>query len=175
MIAHRARSQFPFYLYIFLAALAVYAVQDVLTSANIGLKDPDRALVHLSLVAAIVILFLYCVFSFVRRPKWYPLMISLSLIFLWCLFVDIVQAEMVWFVAVRLGLAALWVLVYYFFRRYMFKFPRAIRRLGTSIAVFFVFYVVAAFYAAWNISEVYGRIAVVNMVYNVLVFLPWIF
>ena len=175
MISHRTRSPFPFYLYLFFTALAVYAGYDFLTTTNIGLVEADRSLVHLSVIAIIVILFLYFFFSFLRRPLPSPIMLSLLSIFLWCAFVDVFQENFDWLVAVRLGLAALWILVYHFFRNYLGRLPKAIRHVAVVISLFFVFYVVAAAHTAWALAETYGRIAVVNMIYNVLVFLPWIF
>jgi O-antigen ligase len=169
------RIRFPVYLYVLFFALAVYAVHDLLTTANVGLRGADRSSVHSSVLAIIVILSLYLLSTLLRAFTITPIMLSLLAVFLWCSLVDASRNGLDWLSVARLGLAALWLLIYHFFRTYLLRCPGALRHVEVGVLCFFLFYLGAATYAAVAISATYDEIAVVNMVYNVLVFLPWLF
>ena len=155
--------------------ILLYAFQDFQTSANAGVKDVGRSEVHLLLVVILAFLGAYYIRS-VTRGKLVKSHITTVLWLLtgWIIVVNLIQGVNDWIVAVQLGLSILWILVYHFFSNYIRRFPNAWLNIQICIGSVFVFYVFSALYAAYTMQLMYSRIAVVNLVYSVLVFLPWI-
>lgn len=92
----------------------------------------------------------------------------------WNVIVNLLEGSGGWAMLVPLGLSTLWILVFYFFSNYLRRFPNAWPHMKASIMVMFSFYVFSALYGAHTISTIYDRVAVVNLVYSVIVFTPWI-
>lgn len=153
----------------------IYSIQDFQTSSNIGIKDARRASVHISLFITIFFLGIYYIYSvFIRGFVRVSIHNQLWLINIWIILVNIIQGANIWNVAIHVGLATLWILTYSFFSFYIRKFKESCIHIEALIVIMFIFYVFAALYASYNIQKTYNRIAVINMVYDVLVFLPWI-
>jgi len=162
-------------LYILFALIGVYAIQDFQTSANTGMKGAERGAVH----AALFILLLFLAGYFAKRAIRgelikSPVILVLGLITVWVGAVNLMQNLSGWAPAVHLGISALWILIYFFFSYYVRRYPKAWPHIQVCVAIMFGFYVFSALYAYYILQALYGRIVAVNLVYNVLVFLPWL-
>lgn len=151
-----------------------YAIQDVMHSENLGLRNVDRSKVYISLFLLIGILGMQYIYSLIEKKlKVSSTELTLWCITIWIIIVDVLRSTNLWSALVHIGLSILWIFVYSFFYYYLIKNPFSISRLMKYIMIMFIFYIFATVYAKYNIQSIYNRIAVVNMVYNVLVFLPW--
>ncbi len=163
------------FLYFVFSLILLYAVQDFQSSANVGARDAERGSVHLTLLIILSVLGIYYIYTATRQGiKRHPVVEALWLIAWWVAVVNLVQHVNTWSVAVHCGLSVLWILVYHFFSNYLQCHPSAWRHMQVFVVIMFGFYVFAALYAAYTLRTIYSRIVVVNLAYNVLVFLPWL-
>lgn len=169
-----------FYLmYMFFLLLVCYSVYDFMTSANISVRYGNRTGVHLSLIAMVVFFCTYYIFTFWRDYIFSPVKLSLWLIAGWSTISFVFHSKYDWSATIHLGLSFLWILIYHFFSHYLCNFPRAITQIKVGIAIMFLFYVFSAGYAMFfihaHLAKVgVDRLAVVNLVYSVMVFVPWL-
>ena len=167
---------YPLLYFIFLLVL-IYALLDFHTSRNTtGIKDLARGGGHAALFALLLVLGVYYAYTISggRILKSY-MKTALWLIAGWIGIVNLIQSSYTWSTAVHMGLCVLWILVYHFFSYYLRRWPTAWIQIQVCITIMFGFYVFSALYAAYAIQMRYEGIAVVNLSYGVLVFLPWIF
>ena len=163
------------YLHITFFLLLIYAYQDFKSSANIGLRDADRSMVHLMLFIVIVVLGIYFIYTlFTKGIVLDSIKCSLWLITGWMLFVSIIQGADAWLTTVQLGLSVLWIFIYHFGKNYFVVNQKAWLVIMKWMVVLFLFYVCSSVYAIYNISSTYGKIPVINLSYYVIVFFPWI-
>ncbi len=163
------------YLHITFFLLLIYAYQDFKSSANIGLRDADRSMVHLMLFIVIVVLGIYFIYTlFTKGIVLDSIKCSLWLITGWMLFVSIIQGADAWLTTVQLGLSVLWIFIYHFGKNYFVVNQKAWLVIMKWMVVLFLFYVFSSVYAIYNISSTYGKIPVINLSYYVIVFFPWI-
>lgn len=163
------------YITLIFILILTYAYQDFKSSTNIGLQEADRGMVHIMLFTVVVILSIYFLYTlFTKGIKRDSVKLNLWLITVWILFVGIVQGVSIWALLVHLGLSLLWILIYHFGKNYLIKYPSTQTTFLKWIIVIFLFYVYSAVFAAYNISLIYGRKPVLNLVYYVIVFFPWI-
>jgi hypothetical protein len=163
------------FLYFVFPLILLYTVQDFQSSANVGARDAERGSVHLTLAIILAVLGLYYVYTATRHGiKRHPVVEALWLITWWVAVVNLVQHVNTWSVAVHCGLSVLWILAYHFFSNYLQCHPSAWRHIQVFVVIMFGFYVFSALYAASILRMTYSRIVVVNLAYNVLVFLPWL-
>lgn len=163
------------YLHVVFLLILTYAYQDFRSSTNIGLREADRGTVHIilfALIALLTIFFVYTLFS--QGIKKDAVKGSLWLITGWVFIVGIIQGVSIWAMLVHLGLSLLWILIYHFGRNYTSKYHTVKITTVKWIVVFFFFYVFSALYAQYNIRIIYGRTPVINLVYYVMVFYPWV-
>jgi hypothetical protein len=168
------------FLYLFILMILIYAVQDFQTSRNTtAVIGAARGGVHVTLFAILTALAGYYSCTVWGAAGLSPVKLCLWSIFGWIGIASALQSSSLWGLAVQWGLSALWILTYHFFSTYVRRFSSAFSQMQVFIAIMFVFYVFSALYASYNI-HVYlvqkgqDRLAVVNMVYSVLVFLPWL-
>jgi len=161
--------------------ILIYAIQDFQTSRNTtAVVGASRVGVHLALFVMLMVLGIHYFLTTIRvGVSKSPVMIALWLITIWIALVNFIQNSISWGMAVHLGLSTLWILVYYFFCYYIRKFPDVIRQMKVCIGMLFCFYVFSAVYAmnaihAYLVYQGQNRLAVVNMVYGVMVFMPWL-
>jgi hypothetical protein len=185
-VLHNKKHVFYFLYFVFLLVL-IYAVQDFQTSANTtGVNLPRRG-VHAALFVILMVLGAYYAHTtaggrIVKHAVTIPtgksvkshVKASLWFISGWVVVVNLLQSANVWSSQIHLGLSILWILVYHLFSYYLRRFPNAWPQIQVGIMVMFGFYVFSALYGAYTIENIYDRIAVVNLAYGVIVFLPWI-
>jgi hypothetical protein len=155
--------------------ILAYAYQDYLTSTNLGVLEADRGLVHMTLFIVLSLLGLFFVVS-IKSKKILKDKVTTTfwLITLWIFFVGLIQGATIWPLLVHLGLSLLWILIYHFGKNYS-ALNNSTKMLTIKwIVVVFFFYFFSVIYAAYNITVTYGRTPVINLVYYVLVFYPWI-
>jgi hypothetical protein len=166
-----------FSLYFTFTLVFIYAIQDFLTSRNTtGEIALDRGLTHVSLFAIIFFLATYFFYSTMisRRIMISSINFILWSIAGWILFVNVFQGTISWSMAIQLGLSALWIFTYHLFSSYLRRFPQSWTLILVGITIMFGLYSFSVFYASYTIGDLYDSIAVINLVYSVLVFLPWI-
>lgn len=181
MKENASRKKIYFLLYIVFILIFFYAIQDFLTSRNTGASiETDRSSVHLLLITILIVLGLYFSVTVIglivnkRSIKIEPIRVALFLIPLWIIIVNLIQGGGDWSMAVQLGISMLWFLIFHFFCRYLKIFPDSWMQIQIFIMIMFLFYVFSSLYANYIIRLTYNRFAVVNLVYNVIVFMPWI-
>jgi O-antigen ligase len=161
-------------LHAFFALVMLYAIADSRSSANVGIRDADRRLVHLALLALLVYLGAYYLYSLIsgrmRRSRTSKV---LGLVTMWIAIVNFLQGTETWSMAAQIGLSTLWLVVYSFFSNYLRRFPGAYYCVEVFIKAMFGFYVVCALYSAHTLRMQYNRLVAINLAYGVLVFLPW--
>ena len=166
--------------YIFLGfvffLIMIYALQDFQTSRNTaGEVGLYRGGVHLAMLAILLVLGMYYALTTARgRILRSPVKAALWLIAGWIMVVNVLQNTITWNMAVQLGLGVLWILVYHLLSYYLRHSPKSWPQIQAGITIMFGFYVFSTLYAAYTIRKTYDVIAVVNLVYSVLVFLPWL-
>ena len=166
--------------YIFLGfvflLIMIYALQDFQTNRNTtGEVGLYRGGVHLAMLAILMVLGTYYALTTARgRILRSPVKAALWLIAGWIVVVNVFQNTIAWSMAVQLGLGVLWILAYHLLSYYLRHFPNAWPQIQSGITIMFGFYVFSALYGAHTIGKTYDVIAVVNLVYGVLVFLPWL-
>jgi len=166
--------------YIFLGfvflLIMVYVLQDFQTSRNTtGRVDLYRGGVHLAMLAILMVLGMYYALTTTTgRILRSPIKTALWVIVGWIVVVNVLRNTIAWSMAVQLGLSVLWVLAYHLLSYFLRRYPKGWFQIQTSILFLCGFYVFAAFHAIYVIREIYNVIPVVNVAYNVLVFLPWL-
>lgn len=156
--------------------IMIYALQDFQTSRNTtGEVGLYRGGVHLAMLAILMVLGMYYALTTARgRILRSPVKAALWRIAGWMVAVNVLQNTIAWSMAVQLGLGALWILVCHLLSYYLRHFPNAWPQIQAGITIMFGFYVFFTLYGAYTIGKTYNVIAVVNLVYGVLVFLPWL-
>lgn len=163
------------FLYFVFLLILLYAIQDFQSSANTGVRDAERGLVHVTLIIILAVLGIYYLYTAIRHGiKKYSVAEALWFITWWVAVVNLIQHANYWNVAVHCGLSVLWILVYHFFSSYMQLYPASWRYIQVCVGAMFGLYVYSALYATFILQTMYSRIVVVNLSYNVLVFLPWL-
>lgn len=153
---------------------------DFQSSRNVAGVVGERGSVHITLFLIILVLGLYYVCSIVTKSIVFSAeKIILWVITLWIFVVNLITNTERWNMAIHIGLSCLWVLTHHFFSSYLSRWNNALSRIQVFILVMFIFYVFSAFYASYNLHEYlaqrgHDQFAVVNLAYNVLVFLPWV-
>ncbi|GEM_PF-2943541 len=153
----------------------IYAVQDLQSSSNTGLRNANRSGVYISLFIIIFVLSTHYIFMLIKkgiRISYFEA--ALWGITLWTTVVNVFNGNDIWSSLVHVGISLLWVVIYSFFYSYVQEYPGSLNSILKYIFVMFLFYVGATIYAKINIQEIYDRTAVVNYVYYNIVFLPWI-
>lgn len=174
-VSYNNKHFYVFLGFVFLLIM-IYALQDFQTSRNVtGQVGLYREGVHLAMLAILMVLGIYYALTTARgRILRSPVKAALWLIAGWIVTVNLLQNTIAWSMAVQLGLAVLWILVYHLFSYYLRRCPNAWPQIRAGITIMFGFYVFSTLYGAYTIGKTYDRIAVVNLVYSVLVFLPWL-
>lgn len=170
------------YLYLIFASILGYAVQDFLTSRNTtGEVELARGGVYLALLALLILLGVYYAYTTASALK-HPtirqgrsdIKTALWLITGWIALSNLLQNTGGWSVSVNIGMCLLWILSYHFYGHYIWFFPNSWVHIQMTIMIMFGFYVFSAGYGTYVIRNHFNRLVVVNLAYNVVVFLPWI-
>lgn len=163
------------YLHLIFILIITYAYQDFKNSTNIGMKNAERGTIHIILFVLIIMLSIYFIHTlFSQSIKKDSVEKSLWLIAGWILIVGIFQGSSIWLLLVHLGLSVLWALVYHFGRDYLTKNFIMKTTMFKWIVVLFIFYVFSFLYASNNIKSIYGTTPVLNLVYYLIIFYPWL-
>lgn len=150
-----------------------------MTSANTFVKVGARNGVHLTLFAMMSMFGLYYLFTSWREFIFSSVKTALWLTAGWIAIAYIYHGVYEWNAAIHFGLSCLWVLQYHFFSYYLRRSPEALSQVKVCMAIMFMFYVFSAVYAMFfihaHLTKVgVDRLAVVNLAYNVIVFVPWL-
>ncbi len=165
---------FNLYLYIIFSVVFLYAFVDAQTSSSTGFRGSERTQVYIFLLLAIFLMSIYNVRYALKQIRLLTLTNSLLLITIWVTFVNIIQEANIWVFATHIVLSVWWIMAYHFFYNYLYNNPNSLNKIIFLFSLMCLFYVSTAMFAADNISMLYDRIAVVNLAYNVIVFLPLI-
>ncbi len=159
---------------------SLYYLEDMQTSANVVIKQTEsRGSVHLFLMMLIGLLAIYMIFRtlFTGRIKISSLNAPLILLAVWGVFSDFLNGVSFWSIAVHIGLIVLWVLVIYFMNDIVYD------NKTYNMVIFFeyVVWLITMYYAITaliNFNNYNGEESVsgvLNISYNVLVLVPFIF
>ena len=176
---HHGKKHFYFFLYVLFLLVLTYAVLDFQTSANSVVKTGERGGVHASLFVILLVFGIYYAFTFWRGNLFSPVIASMWLIAVWVGIANLALNTINWSAGIHFGLSCLWILMYHFFRYYIQRYPASLSRIKGFMAVMFLFYVYSAVYAMRSIHDYrlqmgHEQVGVINMAYNVIVFLPWL-
>lgn len=178
MLTEPNKKRIYFFLYFFFALVLIYAIQDFQTGRNTVAVTGARGGVYAALFSVLAVLGSYYILTVWNIPL-SSLSIVLWLITFYVLIVDLLQVVNLWSAAVHLGLSVLWILVVHFFTNYLRCYPEALSQVLVCVGIMFLFYIFSFFYASYYIHSYllqFGkdRLAVLNLSYGVIVFLPWI-
>ena len=174
------KRRFYYFLYLFAFLILIYAIQDFQTSRNVTGTIGSRGGVHATLLTILVLLSLYYLYSILLFGlSISPVQITLWGIFLWIAIVNLIQGGDEWIMAIHLGLSCLWILSHHFFSSYLRHWKEALPQVLVIVTLLFFFYTFSALYATQSLHSYLMRrgkdeIAVVNLVYSVIVFFPWV-
>lgn len=168
------------FFYLFALLVLIYAITDFQSSRNVAGVVGERGPVHITLFLIIFVLGLYYISSIVANGIYFSAeKVILWIITLWILVVNLITNTDRWNMAIHIGLSCLWILTHHYFSSYLRRWNNALPRIQLFISVMFLFYVFSALYASYNLrvylaERGHDQFAVVNLAYNVLVFLPWV-
>lgn len=162
------------------AVYSLYYVEDMETSANVVIKQTEsRGSVHLFLMLLIGFLALYMLIRtvFTGRLKLSSLNAPLILLAIWGTFSDFLNGVSFWSIAVHIGLIVLWVLAIYFMNDIVmdnrtYKLVIFFEYVVWLITMYYAFIALSNF-SQYNEEDTAG--GVLNISYNVLVLIPFIF
>lgn len=164
------------YINIIFILMSVYVLQDLSNSRNVNLLGGDRGLVHVLLVMIFILISIFTILYDIKNGTYINyFQISLIFISFWILYVGVLQKANLGIFIVHLGLSILWIMAYKFSNIIFSKYPKYIKLFFNWITILIVLYVFGTFYAQYTIRSVDGRIPVLNLVYFVMAFIPWIF
>lgn len=171
----QSKKHFQFLIHLIFLSILFYAYQDIIASKNIGLREADRTIAHISLGIVIAILgFTYTISILNKTATTTRLIMSMILILFWCVIADWSSDNMTWQSLTRFGIAALWIFTVSCFHSYSQRHKYSIQLFQKYIFVFLIFYSGAALYASYKIAYTSRNTPVLNLAYYVLVFLPWV-
>lgn len=177
MIKKKSLLSIPLNLAILIVLLFLYAISDMQNSTVTYNVNTDRSSVYFYLIAIICFLFIN-VFLYVAREKFVikitPIFTSLFFNTVWIFLVDFLQNAQMWTTLTHLGLCVLWILGYMFFQ-YLFEYRyNSIQAIGSGFFAVFILYAVAILYYFYDVQIRKGSIPVLNIIYNVIVVVPWL-
>lgn len=151
----------------------LYYFADMNTSANTMVKQTEsRSDVHLYLIVLIALLGVY----FLSRGKWYledPFRLSFLFMIVWTVVVDVIVGSAFWGIATHVGLLVLFYLIYFWGAVYIDTAQRynLVIWIECSLWALTIWFAVQAY---MNFRDYRGDDVdvVLNMAYNVLVFMP---
>lgn len=172
-------NEFYFVLYVLFFLLLVYAFFDFRTSANTFVRVGVRSSVHMTLFFIMSLTGLYFIFTSWKEIKISSFKTLLWLIAGWIATAIIYHGTFDWNAAIHLGLSCMWILIYHFFSYHIRRFPKSFTQVQICMGMMFAFYIFSAVYAmffihAHLVSVGEDRLAVVNLAYNAIVFVPYI-
>lgn len=168
----------PFNLLVLVILLLFYAISDMQNSTVTYNQNSNRTSVYFFLICIICFLlvnvFLYLLSThFKYRSS--SILRSLFLIAVWLTVVNMLRGAPIWTALTHLGLCSLWILGYIFFQ-YLFEYRyKDINSIGTGFYLIFFLYSIAILYYFYDVQIRKGRIPVLNLIYNVIVLIPWLF
>ena len=157
------------------AVYFLYYFADMATSANTMVKQTEsRTEVHIFLIALILLLGVFYLFQL----KWKlddPFRLGFFLMIVWCVITDFIVGASFWGIATHVGLLVLFYLIYYFGGHYI-NTPNRYRLVLVLECVLWAVTMYYAVQAYINFNEYHDgdRDSVLNMAYNVLVFVPFL-
>lgn len=165
----------PFFLLTVYVVYFLYYFADMNTSANTMVKQTEsRGNVHVYLAALIGLLAVY----FLSHRKWKlndAFRGSFFAMIVWCGVVDLLVGASFWAIATHVGLLVLFYLIYFFGGNYICSEQRykVVIILEFSLWVITMWYAITAYF---NFRDYYNgtKDIVLNMSYNILVFIPFL-
>lgn len=164
-----------FSLVVFFVLLLMYAINDVLTSAQAGVKEANRGSVYLYQIGLIVYMTLLTLKM--TRFKLLGDRISYTIfsILIWVCSVNLINRAPLWESMIYIAFSFWWLIVYNFSTFYCLKYYRSFKLFNIIIYALFIVYVLVNLYSRFIIRVSFERDnAVTGYVYYVLIFLPFI-
>ena len=172
MIIHADRNKVNRFAVILYAAIFLYAISDMKSSANTVVKQLDRSGVHIYLALVIALMGWYVLTHLKGKIMLNPVIIPLWIIIWWIAVCNMICGSSIWIVLVHGGLAVWWLLTIYFASIYVLEFKRALKVLLFAEGLLFLYNVFSTIQASIAFVEYVGTVSVLNMSYNILSFLP---
>lgn len=170
--------KYPANVLILFLLLFLYAISDMQNSSVTYNAGSDRSSVYFFLIAIILFLGINDIFYLIKNNWKYtvtPVFICLLLIAVWITVLDIFRHVSLWTAFTHLGLCSMWLLGYMFFQ-FLFEYKQAyLGKTSQCFLVIFILYVGAILYYFYDVQIRMGHIPVLNLAYNVVVVVPWLF
>lgn len=170
--------KYPANVLILFLLLFLYAISDMQNSSVTYNAGSDRSSVYFFLIAIILFLGINDIFYLIKNNWKYtvtPVFICLLLIAVWITVLDIFRHVSLWTAFTHLGLCSMWLLGYMFFQ-FLFEYKQAyLDKISQCFFLIFALYVCAIFYYFYDVQIRKGLIPVLNLAYNVVVVVPWLF
>ena len=163
------------FLHVLFLTISIYVFQDLINSKNVNLIGGDRLIVHILLVIIIILLLGYNLL-YGLSFYFYIDAIQFSLIGLniWIFMISILRGAPIQYLLVHFGLSFLWVLSYSFASSFFSNKLNNTEYFYNWILIILCMYIVGMLYAQYSIKSIDGRIPVLNLIYFVMSFIPWI-
>lgn len=163
----------PLFLIVLYVVYSLYYFADMNTSANTMVKQTEsRSDVHVYLIVLIVLLGVF----FLSRGKWRledPFRLSFLFMIVWTVVVDLIVGAQFWGTATHVGLLTLFYLIYFWAANYI-NTSRLYNLVLCAECILWIITIWYAIQAYFAFREYNGEDVdiVLNMSYNVLVFMP---
>lgn len=164
-----------FFLNFLFILISFYVVQDLMNSKNVNLMGGDRIIVHILLISIIILLIIYNLFYGLNFNFHVDsIKFSLILLNLWIIIVSVMRSVPIQNIFVHFGLSFLWIMSYDFSSTYFGNKFNKEKWFYLWIVGILGLYIIGMLYAQYNISRIDGRVPVLNLIYFVMSFIPWI-
>lgn len=165
--------------FIFLALLLFllcgWAYNDVMSSAQAGLKEAERGTTHVFIFSLVVAHFLYVFFRNRRMETGVGVNLFLLSIFIWYAVVDLMMHRPFMVSMTMLMMAFWWILAYHFPYAFCKNNPQGANRFLGFYVLMFIAYVMLNLMARQQITTNYERdFAVTGFAYYLVIFVPYI-
>lgn len=164
-----------FPLFFFSILFFSFIFNDMQASRQMFVLNADRTTVHYLIIGFGIYLFLYCILN-IKKCRFLPkTVIFLFLLAVWIFISDQINNIQFSSVLVRESMSFLWIFVYLFF--YIYGNTYANKKVYLNLFVWSMFFSYSGglLYYSYSIFSSYGRYQVINIIYNIIALLPWIY
>lgn len=164
-----------FSLVVFFVLLLMYAIHDVSTSAQAGVKEANRGTAHLYLIVLIA----YMTIVTLKMTKFRLLDDRISYavfsILIWVCCVNLINGASFWESMIYIAFSFWWLVVYKFSTFYCLNYYKSTKLFKVIVYMIFIVYVLVNLYSRFMIMVNFERDnAVTGYIYYVVTFLPFI-
>lgn len=152
-----------------------YVIQDMQASKQMLIVNANRSKVHYLLMGLTLYIIIFCLLNVGYLYKLDKLVIVLAAFACWIFLADRIIGVSIASSLVREAMVVLWVFIYLFFFEYGNKYYKNILYLRICVILMFAIFAIGMLYYSVSIYNTLGRYQVMNVVYNILALVPWMY